>query len=230
MLASAMPVGTTTSLGARSWRVSCLSLLGCGENSRFGSRDQAATAPRVVIFLKTSSRLPGKGPMFWSVGWRGAAGVGCCLGCEPHGTMYIMVDASESTSSSNPVGSCQLFADPCSLRVMVVPQWSLVLIMVRFGCLLPRRLTVGRGLTKERSSALWRLYRVLCVEFISVVLSFLLYSINTPSRVYSQEKSPSSQCLLSHFHRCQPLCLATLATLTRSPHSDILIFAQVTEQ
>jgi hypothetical protein len=56
----------------------------CGENSRFGSRDQATTAPLGVIFLKTSSRLPGKGPMFWSVGWRGAAGIGCFLGHQSH--------------------------------------------------------------------------------------------------------------------------------------------------
>jgi hypothetical protein len=63
-----------------------------------------------MIFLKTSSRLPVKGSMIWR-GGEVLPVLGAAQDTSIMGTMYIMVVAAKSTSSSSSVGSCRLLAD-----------------------------------------------------------------------------------------------------------------------
>jgi hypothetical protein len=63
-----------------------------------------------VIFFKTLSRLPVKGPMFWR-GGEVLPVLGATQEMSIMGAMYIMVVAAKSTSSSSSVGSCRLLVD-----------------------------------------------------------------------------------------------------------------------
>jgi hypothetical protein len=92
MLAATMPADAATSLGVRSWRVSCLILLECRGNPRFGSPDQAAAQRHLDLlkaFVKDACERPN---VLECGGGDGLPVVGASQDVSLRGVMYIMVN------------------------------------------------------------------------------------------------------------------------------------------